>query len=167
MDNPQRGFGSTLLVRGHPLIQHCQIALSRSADRLVGRQSGESQDLNSPSHSRSSKCWHPPLYLAAAIRGIRASWSVKRHRSNSGTFGQFGFGSNWPIGSASLRYSIWPSTASCVAVILCNCVCAMSLTAIESPRARSSCNKKRSGRFSSKSRSRRANRCSPGFDTRH
>src|SRR5271168_3826850 len=35
-------------------------------------------------------CWHSPLYLAAAIPGTRASWSGKKHRSNSGTFGRFG-----------------------------------------------------------------------------
>lgn len=57
--------------------------------------------------------------------------------------------------------------SSCAAAISCNCAFAMSLTAIGSPRARSSCNKKLNGRFSSKSRSSPENRSSPGSDTRH
>lgn len=71
---------------------------------------------------------------------------LKKHRSNSRTFGQFGFALRLAIGSANSRCSIWRSTASCAAAISCTCAFAMSLTAIGSPRAPSSCNGKRSGR---------------------
>jgi hypothetical protein len=69
----------------------------------------------------------------------------------------------WAIASASSRCSIWRSTASCAAAISCNCASVMSPTVIGSLRARSSCNSKPSGRFSLRSRSRPANRSSPGF----
>lgn len=53
--------------------------------------------------------------------------------------------------------------SSCAAAISCNCASAMSLMAIESPHGPSSCNRRLSVPFNSKSRSGLGNRSSNGF----